>query len=261
MKTFITNTKAGNDIKQTFIDLTNQRFGKLVVLELDKSTQFFRHKKWICQCDCGKTKSIRGDALKGGLTKSCGCIAKEKSAQRMKEYASKTNEYKIINNYVFMTAVNSDDVFVFDSKYLDLVLKYSWYVSPDKYAKTNFHGRTIQLHKLITNTKSNEVIDHICGYQNIPRSLNNLESNLRIVNSSKNQMNRKIAKNNSSGVVGVSYCKDKNKWRAYIGINKNYINLGYYDKFEDAVLIRKQAEQKYFGEYSYDNSKKRKENE
>ena len=85
MKTFITNTKAGNDIKQTFIDLTNQRFGKLVVLELDKSTQFFRHKKWICQCDCGKTKSIRGDALKGGLTKSCGCIAKEKSIENIKK--------------------------------------------------------------------------------------------------------------------------------------------------------------------------------
>ena len=32
------------------------------------------------------------------------------------------------------------------------------------------------------------------------------------------------------------------------------INLGYFDTFEEAVKERKEAEEKYFGEYSYDNS-------
>ena len=32
--------------------------------------------------------------------------------------------------------------------------------------------------------------------------------------------------------------------------------LGYYGNFEDAVKARKEAEEKYFGEYSYDNSMK-----
>lgn len=32
------------------------------------------------------------------------------------------------------------------------------------------------------------------------------------------------------------------------------INIGSFDNYEDAVIARKQAEEKYFGEYSYSNS-------
>ena len=42
---------------------------------------------------------------------------------------------------------------------------------------------------------------------------------------------------------------------AYIAIDKKQIHLGLFDKFEDAVKARKEAEDKYFGEWSYDNSK------
>ena len=31
-------------------------------------------KYWICQCDCGTIKEIRGDKLQSGHTKSCGCL-------------------------------------------------------------------------------------------------------------------------------------------------------------------------------------------
>ena len=43
-------------------------------------------------------------------------------------------------------------------------------------------------------------------------------------------------------------------WVAYISINYKQITLGYFHDFNDAVKARKQAEEKYFGEYSYDNS-------
>lgn len=29
--------------------------------------------RWLCRCDCGKTKIIRGLSLRTGKTKSCGC--------------------------------------------------------------------------------------------------------------------------------------------------------------------------------------------
>lgn len=48
-------------------DLTNQRFGKLLVLSYDKP-------KWKCLCDCGIEKSIWPDLLKKGKAKSCGCL-------------------------------------------------------------------------------------------------------------------------------------------------------------------------------------------
>ena len=38
--------------------------------------------------------------------------------------------------------------------------------------------------------------------------------------------------------------------------NNKCLHLGTYNSFDEAVLIRKQAENKYYGEYSYDNSMK-----
>lgn len=54
-------------------DLTTKRFGKLVVLRSDSRTKN-NQLRWLCQCDCGKQKIVRGDSLRKGMTKSCGCI-------------------------------------------------------------------------------------------------------------------------------------------------------------------------------------------
>ena len=52
--------------------------------------------------------------------------------------------------------------------------------------------------------------------------------------------------NNTSGVKGVSWNKEKGAWDAYIGIHGKRIRLGRYTKFEDAVKVRKQAEEEYY---------------
>lgn len=67
-------------------------------------------------------------------------------------------------------------------------------------------------------------------------------------------MNKSLLNTNSSGVTGVGYRKSSDTWRARITVNKKSIYLGDFKNFEDAVNVRKQAEEKYFGEYSYDNS-------
>ena len=69
-------------------------------------------------------------------------------------------------------------------------------------------------------------------------------------------MNSKLPNNNTSGIKGVCWNKNYQKWFAYIKINQKSINLGYFINFDDAVKARKEAEEKYFGEYSYDNSMK-----
>lgn len=56
------------------IDLTGKRFGKLVIVSLNesKNSRLF----WNCVCDCGNTKIVMGDNLRGeNGTKSCGCIS------------------------------------------------------------------------------------------------------------------------------------------------------------------------------------------
>lgn len=52
--------------------------------------------------------------------------------------------------------------------------------------------------------------------------------------------------NNTSGVKGVSWNKEKESWDTYIGIHGKRIYLGRYTNFEDAVKARKRAEEEYY---------------
>lgn len=76
-------------------DLTDQRFGRLTVIERAANhvytthypygeTKTFTQTVWHCRCDCGKEKDIEGNSLRRGVTKSCGCLAKEKSGARLR---------------------------------------------------------------------------------------------------------------------------------------------------------------------------------
>lgn len=63
-----------------FIDLTGKRFGRLTVIEragIEKNGTV----KWLCKCDCGRMTVVRSFRLRSGITKSCGCYAKEVSAR------------------------------------------------------------------------------------------------------------------------------------------------------------------------------------
>ena len=70
------------------IDLTNQRFGRLTVIEQDKDRRSTGGSYWFCKCDCGKVKSIRSSSLRRGEIKSCGCYRIEQ-LQSTKELLSK----------------------------------------------------------------------------------------------------------------------------------------------------------------------------
>lgn len=97
----------------------------------------------------------------------------------------------------------------------------------------------------------NLLIDHKFG----EKSRNdNRKSNLRIATRQENNRNHKVCIMNTSGVTGVTWDKNRNKWIAQIHINNKNIHLGRFISFEDAVKARKKAEEKYFGEFSYDNS-------
>lgn len=59
-----------------FKDLTNKRFGKLIVLQrAENDRQDIL--RWLCRCDCEKTSVVRSNALTSGNTKSCGCYGRE----------------------------------------------------------------------------------------------------------------------------------------------------------------------------------------
>lgn len=72
------------------IDLTGQRFGRLTVegragtyISPYGDTRFVT---WRCKCDCGKDTVAIGNNLKRGVTRSCGCLRRERCSKAMREY-------------------------------------------------------------------------------------------------------------------------------------------------------------------------------
>ena len=79
--------------------------------------------------------------------------------------------------------------------------------------------------------------DHINGVRN-----DNRWRNLRPVTRSENLRNQAKAKNNRSGITGVSWEKRAGKWRAKIMANGKQKHIGYFDNLFEAVAARKSAE-------------------
>jgi hypothetical protein len=56
-------------------DLTNQRVGQLTVIALDiTKTNRSNGPYWLCQCDCGGSKSVSAGHIRRKAVKSCGCF-------------------------------------------------------------------------------------------------------------------------------------------------------------------------------------------
>ena len=72
-------------------DLTSQRFGKLQVLRREGSLN--GKPSWLCQCDCGDTKIVRGSDLRSGHTTSCGCYLQE-AKSNLRHGKCGTKEYR-----------------------------------------------------------------------------------------------------------------------------------------------------------------------
>lgn len=78
-------------------DLTGQKFNHWKVLELDKErSAATKRTYWICECDCENhtIKSVRGDGLISGTSKSCGCYNRKCASERMKTISEKYNKIK-----------------------------------------------------------------------------------------------------------------------------------------------------------------------
>lgn len=78
-------------------------------------------------------------------------------------------------------------------------------------------------------------IDHINGIRDDNRIVN-----LRDVSPEENARNTKMPKNNTSGIVGVSYCKRDKVWIAHISSKR----LSSHKEKSDAVMARKHAEER-----------------
>ena len=85
------------------IDLTGQRFGKLVVIKRVPNKN--KRTMWLCKCDCGNEVEVRSDQLRGGITNSCGCLHMEQIKSIGK------NNFKDLTNQRFGKLIAKQPIF------------------------------------------------------------------------------------------------------------------------------------------------------
>lgn len=71
-------------------NLSGQKFGRLLVSGKTQKSKYNRTQFW-CNCDCGTGKWITATSLISGATKSCGCLAREKSSYNCKYFMPEVN--------------------------------------------------------------------------------------------------------------------------------------------------------------------------
>lgn len=125
---------------------------------------------------------------------------------------------------------------LYDEQDKELVEQFKWCVNKDGYAHNTRCGKvhgTTYMHRLIASNPKGKIVDHING-----NKLDNRRENLRICDRRINAINVKKQK-------GIHWYKAYQKWQVYIWVDSKKINLGYYELYDEALEVRKKAEQEY----------------
>ena len=172
----------------------------------------------------------------------------------MKKLRYKRNTYDLSGDYGIGYTSDGKE-FWFDLDDYEKIKDYCWFIHHSRYvACKDKNHKWMLLHKLIMNDLDNNYdIDHI----KTENKFDNRKCNLRIATRSQNNRNRKLSKNNTSGVTGVHWHSRDKVWEADIGDGNSKKYIGRFCEFHDAVKARKNAEEKIYKEYSYSNSQKK----
>ncbi len=217
-------------------DITGSKIGKLTLIERKvKNGKAY----YLCKCECGNEKLIRSDSLtKKNPTLSCGCLAKNT------QFKTKDLTGKRFGRLVALEPTNKK------VEYNNSII---WKCQCDcgniYYAPTNV---------LIQNQIKS------CGCFRIEYAKNIVKG--RLLNDFKQQclndgtnvklINRdKPMAHNTSGHTGVVWDKSRNKWIAEIRFKNKRYYLGRYEKKEDAIKAREEAEKRFHKEFLKDLNK------
>ncbi|WP_276911880.1 hypothetical protein [Dubosiella newyorkensis] len=249
------------------VDLSGKRFGKLTVL---KKTEQKRKGSflWLCRCDCGNEILLERYKIERELVHSCGCSRTSSIVLTGKKIGKltvirKLNEKKG-SNYLWLCRCDCGNEIKVPTSHLTRNNptsscgcskgKKSEDISNQKF------GRLLAICPTEKRLAGSVVWECVCDCGNrIEVSLNQLKSgnvkscgclvhehdpkeSLHYVERTcvESLRSKEVRKDNTSGCTGVR--KQKGKWIAQISFQKVRYFLGAFEKKEDAIFVRKQAE-------------------
>ena len=216
-------------------ELKGQRFTRLLVMEEHPIRAKNGKVMWVCLCDCGNKVIVNNVSLTRGLTLSCGCYNREKSADQLRTHGkSNTRLYTVWQGIKSRCYYESD-------------INYKYYGARGIKMSENFLKDFIAFEKELgpePDTKSRWTVERI----NV--ELGYVEGNIRWATYSEQNRNKRKFSNNRSGVTGVyrkKGYKDEEYWVAQChGLDgktiEKYFSLSKYgDKAEEmAIQARKE---------------------
>ena len=108
--------------------------------------------------------------------------------------------------------------------------------------------RSIYMHRVILDVPKGVLTDH-----RNTNTLDNRRSNLRLCNRSENAHNCGVRSDNISGHRGICWHKKARKWMVRLKSHNIDKYLGLFVDLQDAINARKAAEEKYVGEFAFNN--------
>ncbi|CAM0056157.1 HNH endonuclease [Vibrio phage F102] len=207
-----------------------EKSGMFTFLKYSQEVTSGGKNKLVCKCDCGKRLTISPWFFKNNED---GC--------KLHKNPVVFKEGKTILDV--STVSLQGKYLILDAEDYSKIYKTHWYAVEGRntiYANGSVDGRTRAIHQIILPVPLGKLVDH-----QDQDGLNNRKGNLRCTDKQGNARNTVIHRDNTSGAMGVSWKKDKNKWKAYTSVYRKQIHLGYFELYEDAVLARKAAEVKY----------------
>lgn len=158
----------------------------------------------------------------------------------------KKNKYIIMKRYVLILTpviamISKEDLYLLKFRYFYMHGRNG----RNNYLVCNYAGKRYMLHNLVMhNIGTDKIVDHING-----NTLDNRRENLRLCSRHENSINRKPNKGKTLP-KGVRYKPaNRNKYTAFIHINKKEVNLGSYATLDEALAVRLEAEKKYYGDF------------
>lgn len=210
------------------MNLTGIRFGALVVKNLHekiKAPSGVTMVKWFCECDCGKTTITYQSHLRSGHTKSCGCLRVEENTTHGKRATKTYNSW----DKMIQRCTNPNNTGYYRYGAVGITVCDRWLESFDNFLEDmgeRPEGMTL------------DRIDGSGGYY---------KENCRWADLTEQNFNRRKSEGKSTPKQGVSYCTGSGSYAAYIGHKGEFIRLGYYKTFEEAVAAREKAELELYG--------------
>lgn len=206
------------------VDITGQRFGFLTVLCKSDKRDNSRAQFWRIRCDCGTEKEINGAGIRLGMVVSCGCFGREQRRKATSKHGlCHTITYKSWGNMI-QRCTNEKHKKYQDYGGRGIKVCDEW---------LSFENFLADMGERKSPDLSLERIDNEKGYY---------KENCKWATKSEQMINRRMNKNNTSGVVGVHFNKRKQRFTANIYFDGKNNLLGYFKTLEEASNARKQAE-------------------